>query len=48
MHPTLVVWWRYGKEHAEETFRVNSSDVIATHLDAKIARFRQTPETEWR
>jgi len=48
MQSTLVVWWRYGKEHGEEAFRVNSPEIIAAHLDAKAARFRQTPETEWR
>jgi hypothetical protein len=48
MHPTLIVWWRYGKEHGEEAFRVNSLEIIAAHIDAQAARFRQTPETEWR
>lgn len=48
MHSTLVVWWRYGKEHGEEEFRVNLREIIATHLDTKAAHFRQTPETEWR
>lgn len=48
MRPTLVIWWRYGKEHSEESFRVNSPQTIAAHLDAKVAHFRQTSKAEWR
>src|SRR5262245_46811493 len=48
MDRTLVIWWRYGKEHGEEEFRVNSPEVIAEHLNAKAARFRQTSLSEWR
>ena len=48
MHRTLVIWWRYGKEHSEESFRLNSPEVIAAHLDEKVAHFRQTPEAAWR
>jgi hypothetical protein len=48
MRPTLVIWWRYGKEHSEEEFRLNPPAIIAAHLDAKAACFRQTPEAEWR
>lgn len=44
----LVVWWRFGKEHSEESFRVNSPDVVAAHLDGKIAVARQTPTADWR
>lgn len=44
----LVAWWRFGKEHSEEDFRVNPPHVIAEHLDSKVALFRQTPEADWR
>ena len=36
LHRTLVVWWRYGKDHSEEGFRVNPPEVIAAHLDQKM------------
>jgi hypothetical protein len=45
---TLVIWWRYGKEHSEEDFRVNPPEVIAAHLDQKLANFRSVPEHLWR
>jgi hypothetical protein len=38
MQPTIVVWWRYGKEHGlPDEFRVNSEALIARHLDQKLA-----------
>jgi len=47
---TLVVWWRYGKEHdpAGGDFRVNPPGVVATHIDQKVAAARHTPEADWR
>jgi hypothetical protein len=50
MNKTLVVWWRYGKEHdpAGEEFRVNPPGVIARHLDEKIAAARRWPAADWR
>ena len=44
---TLVVWWGYGKEHDGDDLRLNSYEVIASHLDAKIASFRATSSEEW-
>lgn len=43
----IVVWWRFGKEHSEEDFRVNAPEVVAAHLDEKVAQFRLTPEDAW-
>jgi len=52
MKRTLLVWWRYGKEHQDRqdchALRVNSPEMIAAHLDRKIARFRATPDDAWR
>ncbi|OGG55387.1 MAG: hypothetical protein A3F84_04485 [Candidatus Handelsmanbacteria bacterium RIFCSPLOWO2_12_FULL_64_10] len=48
MTKTLVIWWRFGKEHGEENFRVNPPGVIAAHLDQKVAAFRATPDALWR
>lgn len=49
--PVILVWWRYGKEHEllgeSKTLRVNSPEIVTTHLDEKIARFRKTPPSEW-
>jgi hypothetical protein len=45
---TLVAWWRLGKEHGADELRVNTPEVIATHLDRKIISFRQTPPDDWR
>ena len=45
---TLVAWWSYGKEHDGDDLRLNSPEVIASHLDVKIAAFRATPDDEWR
>jgi hypothetical protein len=43
----IVVWWRFGKEHSEEDFRVNTPEVVAAHLDEKVARSRLTPGDAW-
>ena len=50
MNKTLVVWWRYGKEHnpAGDDFRVNPPGVVARHLDEKAAAFRAWPADDWR
>jgi hypothetical protein len=44
----LIVWWRFGKEHGEEDFRVNSQDVVKAHLNNKINQFKKTSAQEWR
>ncbi|HVG01195.1 MAG TPA: hypothetical protein VND68_15250 [Chloroflexia bacterium] len=43
----IAVWWRFGKEHSEEEFRVNDPSVVAAHLDEKLARFRQADADAW-
>jgi hypothetical protein len=43
-----AVWWRFGREHGEDDFRVNTPPTIAQHLDHKVERAHQTPATEWR
>jgi hypothetical protein len=50
MNKTLVVWWRYGKEHdpAGGEFRVNQPSVISAHLDQKLAAARTWPAADWR
>jgi hypothetical protein len=50
MNKTLVVWWRYGKEHdpAGDEFRVNPPGVISAHIDQKIAVARKWPAADWR
>jgi hypothetical protein len=45
---TLIVWWRFGKEHSEDNFRLNLPEVIDAHLQRKVARFSQVPEQSWR
>lgn len=46
---TLVIWWRFGKEHGEGNgFRVNPSAVSEQHWDGKLAHARQTPAEQWR
>jgi hypothetical protein len=37
---TLIVWWRFGKEHERDEFKINSSDVVEAHLRSKANRFR--------
>jgi len=44
MQKTLIVWWRFGKEHGEEDFRVNPPEVIAQHIEKKAAQFRAMAE----
>jgi hypothetical protein len=50
MNKTLVLWWRYGKEHdpAGNDYRVNPLGVVARHLDEKAAAFRSCPGDQWR
>ena len=45
---TLLVWWRFGKEHGEEDIRVNLPEVIDAHLQRKVARLTQMPQEGWR
>lgn len=45
---TMVIWWRFGKEHGEEEFQANPKDIIDAHLDDKVTRFGTTPESQWR
>lgn len=45
---TMIVWWRFGKEHGDDEFRVNPPEVINAHIQRKIDRFRKTPADEWR
>lgn len=47
--PTLLIWHRFGKEHGEESFRVNPPVVVAEHLRARAALFRgRTAADDWR
>lgn len=50
MKRSLVVWWRYGKEHdpAAGAFRVNPPGVVSAHIDQKIAAARRWPAADWR
>lgn len=49
LQQTLVIWWRFGKEHGEKRgFRLNPPAVIEQHLDTKVAQARQTPSDQWR
>lgn len=43
-----AIWWRFGKEHGEDDFRVNTPTTIVQHLDSKAARARKTSGHEWR
>jgi hypothetical protein len=45
---TLIVWWRFGKEHGDEDIRVNLPEMIDAHVQRKVARFTQMPEERWR
>ena len=49
LQQTLVIWWRFGKEHGEKRgFRLNPPAVIEQHWDTKVAQARQTPSDQWR
>ena len=37
---TLIVWWRFGKEHEKDEFKINSPDLVEAHLRSKANRFR--------
>jgi hypothetical protein len=45
MRPAHIVWWRYGKEHdpGGSAFQVNPPQVVAAHIDQKLARLRALP-----
>jgi hypothetical protein len=45
MKPMPILWWRYGKEHdpSGSTFQLNPPEVVAAHLDEKLARQRAEP-----
>ena len=45
---SLIVWWRFGKEHGGEEFRVNTPEQVRLHLQKKVDEFHQTPEELWR
>ncbi|MCB0064742.1 MAG: hypothetical protein KDE19_21610 [Caldilineaceae bacterium] len=45
---TQAIWWRFGKEHGEDDFRVNPPEFIAQHLDQKVTRTKQTAAADWR
>ena len=50
MNKTLVVWWRYGKEHdpAAGEFRVNQPGVVSAHIYQKVTLGRAWPLADWR
>jgi len=45
---TMVVWWRFGREHGGERFECNPPEVIEAHIQRKADRFRRTPADAWR
>jgi hypothetical protein len=45
---TLIVWWRFGKEHGGEDFRINSPEQVRSHLQKKVDEFRKTPDQLWK
>ena len=45
---TQAIWWRFGKEHGEDDFRVNPPEIIAQHLDQKVMRTSQIAATDQR
>lgn len=45
---TLILWWRVGKEHGAEDFRINPPELIDDSLAKKAAAFRKTPPDSWR
>lgn len=49
LQKSLVIWWRFGKEHGEKDgFCINPPAVIDQHLDAKVAQARRTSAAQWR
>lgn len=48
MRKALIVWRRTGKEHGEDSFRVNPPTVIDEHIRSKVERLRATPDEDWR
>lgn len=46
--PTQAIWWRFGKEHGEDNFRVNPTEIIAQHLGQKVMRTSQIAATDQR
>jgi len=49
MKKTMIVWRRLGKEHGENSgYRVNTDEVVNQHLSAKLNKYRQTDETQWK
>lgn len=45
---TLLVWWRYGREHGGDSFQVNPQTVIDHYIEDKVRRFRQQGASQWR
>jgi hypothetical protein len=45
---TLIIWWRYGKEHGDDELRINPPEVVRGHWLRKINRFCDTPDGAWR
>ncbi len=48
LEKTLIIWWRYGKEHGDDELRLNPPEVVRAHWLRKINRFCDTPEAAWR
>lgn len=48
MRKTQIVWRRTGKEHGEDSFRLNPLALVDEHIKGKIARQRATHESAWR
>ncbi|MEZ4619760.1 MAG: hypothetical protein R2867_30240 [Caldilineaceae bacterium] len=48
LQQTQAIWWRFGKEHGEDDFRVNPSSIIARHLNTKAEQTAHTPAVDWR
>ncbi len=48
MKKTQIVWRRTGKEHGEDSFRINSPTVVDEHIRGKVESIRTTPDQDWR
>ena len=48
MKKVLIVWRRTGKEHGEDSFRVNSPSLVDGHISRKVEGQRSTPDAQWR